>query len=103
MMMTRRSRLSIFRKSRSKRSTLTGKKHHISRTDAVRRAVATFFPAKLHKKIDFHRHPALRSFRLNDLVIELSEFQRGFLPRKRPGALETFSRKSQIHFLLFFE
>jgi hypothetical protein len=47
------------------------KKHGISRAEAVRRAVAAFFPAKPHEKIDFRRDPAFgssKAFRKEDSV-----------------------------------
>jgi len=47
------------------------KRHGISRAEAVRRAVAAFIPAELHKKIDFYRHPAFgssKTFRKEDSI-----------------------------------
>jgi hypothetical protein len=47
------------------------KLHRISRAEAVRRAVAAFIPPKLHKKMDFRRHPAFgssKTFRKEDAV-----------------------------------
>lgn len=47
------------------------KKHGISRAEAVRRAVAAFFPAIPHQKMDFRRDPAFgssKAFRKEDSV-----------------------------------
>ena len=47
------------------------KKEGISRAEAVRRAVASFLPAKPGKKFDFRNHPAFGSskrFRKEDSV-----------------------------------
>ena len=47
------------------------KKIGISRAEAVRRAVASFLPAKARKRLDFRKHPAFgssKSFRKEDPV-----------------------------------
>jgi hypothetical protein len=51
-----------------------GKKHGISRAEAVRRAVAMFLPKRRHRKLDFQNHPAFGAWRDRD--INAVEYQR---------------------------
>jgi hypothetical protein len=50
------------------------KKHGISRTEAVRRAVAKFLPKPGNRKLDLHDHPAFGSWKNRD--VDGVEYQR---------------------------
>lgn len=51
-----------------------GKKHGVSRAEAVRRAVATFLPKRRPRKLDFRNDPAFGSWKNRD--VDSVEYQR---------------------------
>ena len=51
-----------------------GKKHGVSRAEAVRRAVATFLPKRRPRKLDLRNDPAFGSWKNRD--VDSVEYQR---------------------------